>query len=102
MIDPYDQTPCPKCHRLYCEGYWNEGVCIADMHFCGEPTADFDEEGRCLRAWYEKHRESLWDRNRFSGNQARLRMGAADEFMLGMVNELHRIQSERNRQTAAP
>lgn len=94
-----DQTYCPKCRRMFCEGYWNEGMCISDMHFCGEPTADFDESGRCLRAWYEAHRETAWDRSRFSRNQALLRAGVADEFMLGMLNEVHRISCERGRQT---
>lgn len=94
-----DQTHCPKCGRMYCEGYWKEGVCVSDMHFCGEPTADFDASAEYLRAWYEAHRESRWERNRFSRNQARLRMGAADEFMLGLLNEVHRINSERTKQT---
>ena len=58
MINPHDQTFCTKCHRMYCEGFWGEGVCTADMSFCGEPTADFDEVGRCLRVYYEAHRET--------------------------------------------
>lgn len=96
-----DQTLCPKCGRMYCEGFWHEGVCTSDMHFCGEPTSDFDERGRCLRVWYEAHRESWWDRNRFSKNQALLRMGTADEFMLALLNEVHRINEEARRQTGA-
>jgi hypothetical protein len=90
-----DQSFCPKCGRMYCEGYWGEGVCISDMGFCGEPTADFDEAGRCLRAWYESHRESWWDRLWFN---RRWRF-SADEFMLGMLNEVHRINCEREDQT---
>lgn len=27
------QNCCPKCGRMYCEGYWGEGVCTADMKF---------------------------------------------------------------------
>jgi hypothetical protein len=88
-----DQSFCPKCGRMYCEGYWGEGVCISDMGFCGEPTADFDESARCLRAWYEAHREGWYDRWR--GPQ---RIGLADEFMLGMLNEVHRINCERQAQ----
>jgi hypothetical protein len=102
MINPHDQTICPKCRRMYCEGYWGEGVCIADMKFCGEPTADFDEAGRCLRVWYEAHRETWWDRNTFSRNQTRLRVGCADEFMLGLLNEVRRIDCERERRTRLP
>lgn len=91
-----DQTFCPRCGRLYCEGFWQEGVCIKDMHFCGEPTADFDESGRCLRAYYEAHRETLWDRSKF--NRRAWREGLADEFMLGILNEVDRIDEERKRQ----
>lgn len=93
-----DQTLCPKCYRMYCEGFLHEGLCTTDMHFCGEPTADFDERGRCLRVWYEAHRESWWDRSLISKNQALLRMGTADEFMLGLLNEVYRIDQERQRQ----
>lgn len=98
---PHDQTFCPKCGRMYCEGFWREGVCVADMSFCGEPTADFDETGRCLRVWYEAHRESWWDRASFSKNQALLNAGCADEFMLGLINEVGRINAERQRQQNA-
>jgi hypothetical protein len=97
MIE-HDHSLCPKCGRMYCEGYWDEGVCIADMKFCGEPTADFDESARCLRVWYEAHRESWWSRNRLSRNQRLLRAGVADEFMLGMLNEVYRINCEREAQ----
>lgn len=97
MTNPKDQTRCPKCGRMYCEGYWNEGVCVADMMFGGEPTADGDAVAYYLRDWYEKHRESWWDRNRFSKNQALLRAGCADEFMLALINELARIEGARSR-----
>lgn len=100
MTHPKDQTWCPKCGRMYCEGYWREGVCTADMHFSGEPTSDFDATGEYLRAWYEVHRETWWDRNRYSKNQKLLRMGTADNFMLGLLNEVHRINEERKRQLA--
>lgn len=96
-----DQTLCPKCGRMYCEGFWREGVCTTDMHFCGEPTADFDEAGRVLRVWYEAHREMWWDRQPMSKNQRLLSMGTADEFMLAMLNEVSRIKQESERQTKA-
>lgn len=77
------------------------GVPAADMRFCGEPTADFDRAGEYLRAWYEANRETWWDRQSFSRNQQRLRMGAADSFMLGLINEVGRIEAERKRQIPA-
>jgi hypothetical protein len=86
---------------MYCEGFWDDGVCTADMHFCGEPTSDFDEAGRCLRVYYEAHRETWWDRYPASRNQRLLFAGCADEMMLGMLNEVHRINCERDRQYAA-
>lgn len=98
MINSNDQTPCPKCGRLYCEGFWKEGVCIKDMNFCGEPTADGDEEARCLRIWYEAHRETYWDRSKF--NKYAWRKGLADEFILGLIQEVARIQQERIKRVA--
>lgn len=82
---------CPKCHRMYCEGYWGEGVCVADMHFCGEPTSDGDSVAEYVRVWYEAHRESCVNRKTGSA--------LADEFMLGLINEVYRVQQERDRQT---
>lgn len=76
------------------------GIPEKEMHFCGEPTADFDAAGMYLRAYYEANRETWWDRNRHSRNQARLRAGVADNFMLGLLNEVHRIGTERIRQVS--
>lgn len=87
-----DQTLCPKCGRMYCEGYWNEGVCTKDMQFCGEPTADGDEAARCLRVWYEIHREDLRERLWRKTHE-----GLADEFMLSLAGEVRRIEEERQR-----
>lgn len=89
-----DQTPCPKCNRLYCPGFWKQGVCIEDMNFCGEPTADLDEQARCLRVWYEIHRENWWDRRFLSKNQYLLRLGVADSFMISLIEEVYRIQQQ--------
>lgn len=88
---PKDQTYCPKCRRMYCEGFWGEGVCIADMSFCGEPTADGDEAARCLRVWYEAHRETWWERSRINKRGQPWAYGLADDFMIGMMNEVARI-----------
>lgn len=89
-----DHSFCPKCHRMYCEGFWSEGVCIADMHFGGEPTSDGDNAAEYLRAWYEAHREG-WNERR----KKRWTI-AADNLMLGLINEMHRIECERVRQTS--
>lgn len=95
-----DHTLCPKCGRMYCEGFWGEGVCTADMHFCGEPTADGDAAAGYLRAWYEANRESWWDR--CSANRlGRAWEWACDEFMLGLMAEVRRINNECERQLAA-
>lgn len=92
MSYPHDQTLCPKCGRMYCEGFWDEGVCVADMHFSSDPTARGDQIAFYLRYWYEKHRESLseryWKRWEYT----------ADEFMLGLIQEVHRISQEAKRQ----
>lgn len=93
-----DQTFCPKCHRMYCEGYWGEGVCTAEMHFCGEPTADGDTVAGYVRTWYEKHRETWWDRFPLSKNQQLLSAGCADEFMLAFIGEVGRVKTEARKQ----
>lgn len=90
-MTPHDQSFCPKCSRMHCEGYWGEGVCVADMRFCGEPTSDGDAAASYLRTWYEAHRES-WNEHR------KKRWQITDNLMLGLINEMHRIESERLRQ----
>jgi hypothetical protein len=98
MMREKDQTFCPKCGRMYCEGYWGEGVCAADMYFGSEPTAAGDAVARYLRDWYEHNRESWWDRHRPSAD----RNGShADEFMLSLLNEVARIQAAAVREDAA-
>lgn len=89
-----DQTHCPKCGRMYCEGFWGEGVCTADMHFGGEPTSDGDAVADYVRQWYERNRETWWDRYWRRGDNA-------DEFMLGLINEVTRVLAERERQEKA-
>lgn len=69
----------------------------ADMHFCGDPTADGDTAAEYMRAWYEAHRETDRDRK---GKPWEL--GLADSFILGLMNEASRIEAERQRQIAAP
>ena len=96
-----DQTSCPKCHRLYCEGYWGEGVCIADMAFSRDPTARGDEIGDYVRQWYERNRESWWSRHRPQFFSYRDNSGVvADNFILAMIGEVGRVQREADRQMA--
>lgn len=82
---------------MYCEGYWGEGVCTADMHFCGEPTADGDAIAEYVRTWYEKHRETWWDRHRPSADRKGVH---ADEFMLALIGEVGRVSAEHQRRKA--
>ncbi len=88
MIREKDQTFCPKCRRMYCEGYWGEGVCTADMHFGSEPTSRGDQKAEYLRVWYEAHRESWFER----WWRPVWKMGLADNFMLGLLQEVRRIE----------
>jgi hypothetical protein len=86
---------------MYCEGYWGEGVCTADMNFCGEPTADGDAVADYARRWYEINRETWCDRHRICNllGAAPDRSGVhADEFMLSFIGEIYRIQEEGKRQ----
>lgn len=92
-----DQTFCPKCGRMYCEGYWGEGVCTADMRFSSEPTARGDEIAGYVREWYEKHRESFWERHIWKLHKPWKR-GLADEFMLSFLGEVCRVMAEAERQ----
>lgn len=84
---------------MYCEGFWAEGVCIADMQFCGEPTADGDSVAEYVRVWYEAHRETWLDRHGPFGVNRKIGSASVDEFMLGLINEIYRVQNERKRQT---
>lgn len=75
---------------MYCEGYWGEGVCTADMFFGDEPTAAGDAAASYLRAWYEAHRETWWERR---GWRHPARDGPwADNLMLGLMAEIGRIE----------
>jgi len=80
---------------MYCEGFWGEGVCTADMHFSSDPTSCGDEVAEYVRRWYELHRETWWERRRHPQPS-----GLADEFMLGLIQEVARVESEAARQRA--
>lgn len=101
-----DQTICPKCGRMYCEGFWGEGVCTADMYFGTEPTSAGDNFASYLRQWYEAHRETWWERSRFN-SRGRQWEWASDNLMLGMMEEVRRIEeaaqmeSEKRRNSKA-
>ena len=67
-----------------------------DMHFCGEPTADGDNAAENLRRWYEANRETWWDRRK----RPPLNNPCADSLMLGLYDEVLRIEVEKQRQLA--
>jgi hypothetical protein len=90
-----DQTHCPKCGWMYCEGYWGEGVCLADMAFSLDPTSAGDEMADYLRRWYEINRETWWDRHRPSADRKGIH---ADNFILRLIGEVSRIQGEAEKQ----
>jgi hypothetical protein len=83
---------------MYCEGFWKVGVCIADMGFCGEPTADGDIAAGYMRVWYEANRETWSERHFPFGENRKNGSALADEFILGMMQEVARINGERERQ----
>jgi hypothetical protein len=64
-----------------------------------DPTTRGDVIAERLRHWYEANRETWWDRNRFlPWRAAPDRAGVhADEFMLGLINELRRIDKDTPR-----
>lgn len=77
---------------MYCEGYWGDGACTADMKFSSDPTAQGDDIAKYVRRWYESNRETwrdrFWKRWRY----------CADEFMLGLINEVGRVQDKAEHQ----
>lgn len=60
-----------------------------------DPTARGDDIAERMRAWYEAHRETWWDRHCGPGwplGPGTDRSGRhADEFMLAFINEVHRV-----------
>ena len=86
-----DHTLCPKCGRMYCEGFWDEGVCIDDMRFSSDPTSRGDEIADYVRQWYEINRETWWQHHRRRADDSR---GIADEFMLSFIAEVRRVTME--------
>jgi hypothetical protein len=86
---------------MYCEGYWGEGVCTAAMSFSSDPTSRGDEIADYVRTWYERNRETWWDRHKpgITG-AAPDRSGVhADEFILRFLGEVARVNAEADRQT---
>jgi hypothetical protein len=87
---------------MYCEGFWGEGVCIADMEFSYDPTSRGDEIAEYVRIWYELNRESFCDRHHCPFRAAPDRSGVhADEFMLSFIGEVWRVTAEADRQKGA-
>jgi hypothetical protein len=62
------------------------------MKFSREPTARGDQIAGYVREWYEANREGWWDRRRKTWRYA------ADEFILHLIGEVHRVESEAARQ----
>jgi hypothetical protein len=85
------QQRCSKCSGLYCPGHDDTGVCTTDMDFTGAPLTDGDNAALYLRKWYEAHREKWRDRRRRKAN-------GSDHLMLGLINEVARIEAERKAQ----
>ena len=65
---------------------------MADMHFSLDPTSRGDEIADYVRQWYEAHRETWWDRHWPGGINRKHGSALADEFMLGFINEVSRVQ----------
>lgn len=53
-----------------------------------EPTARGDMRAELMRRWYEKNRESAWDRIRPGAPRKSM---VADNFMIGMLDEAKNI-----------
>lgn len=51
-----------------------------------DPTTIGDCIADEVRLWYEANRETWWERRKRRG-------GVADEFMLALINEVHRVES---------
>ncbi len=84
---------------MYCEGYWGEGVCTSDMYFGHDPTAAGDVMAKYVRIWYEKHRESWWNRHRPQIFSFRDNSGVvADNFILSLIAEVIRVQEARRKE----
>jgi hypothetical protein len=60
------------------------------MEFSTEPTAQADDIASYVRAWYEAHRETWWQR-------LRRREECADDFMLGLIEEVRRVTEAAGR-----
>jgi hypothetical protein len=57
--------------------------------FDGDPTSRGDAVAREVREWYERNRESWW--NRLTSSAARKGI-VADDFMLGLINAVHEAE----------
>jgi hypothetical protein len=52
-----------------------------------DPTTLGDLVADEVRRWYEANRETWWERRKLRG-------GVADEFMLALINEVHRVERQ--------
>ena len=63
-----------------------------------DPTSAGDMRADLMRRWYERNRETWWDRHRPGADR---RGYHADEWMLGMMNEAYRIGNLSDAQLCA-
>lgn len=87
------------------------GVPLSNMSFCGEPTEDGDLAAEYLRVWYDANCPELhlggWRQKLYRGLRYYI-LGYQDynvdrdrhSFLIGLANEVHRIEAERQRQIA--
>lgn len=63
-----------------------------------DPTSAGDMRADLMRRWYERNRETWWDRHRPSADRKGIH---ADEWMLGLMNEANRIYNLSDEQLYA-
>lgn len=64
--------------------------------FSSEPTARGDEIAAMVRAYYEANRETWWQRHKpgiLPGRSPDRDGTHADDFILGLINEVNRVQA---------
>lgn len=71
-----------------------EGTTIEIPWFSIDPTARGDEIAWCVRQWYEKRRETWWERHTGRGVDIRTGGAIADEFMLRFVEVVRLVTEE--------
>lgn len=60
-----------------------------------DPTERADRVAAEVRTWYERNRETWWQRWRFNPRGRVWERGAADEFMLGLIEAVRAAENDR-------